>query len=103
MTILVRDPSLKLILIGTPLAIPTSMDLNVLPAGTFDHGVVGGVLVAMAFFVLVCLMRALVYIREYGILSYLKGAFRIQNDSLGLVLTLLVLLLVVVLFFRREP
>ena len=48
-------------------------------------------------------MRALGYIRQYGVLSYLKGAFRINNDSLGLFLVLLVLLLVVILFFRREP
>ncbi|MBV8881936.1 MAG: hypothetical protein JO332_18410 [Planctomycetaceae bacterium] len=79
------------------------MDLTGLPEGTFDRGVVGGVLLAMAFFVLVCLLRALTYIREYGLWSYLKGAFRIQNDSLGLFLVLLVLLLVVILFFRREP
>ena len=79
------------------------MDVDWLPAGTFNHGDVGGVLLAMAFFILVCLMRALVYIREYGVVSYLKGAFRIQNDSLGLVLVLLVLLLVVILFFKREP
>jgi len=87
---------------GTPLAPPCSMELPGLPAGTFERGVVGGVLLAMAFFVLVCLMRALVYIRQYGVASYLKGAFRIQNDSLGLFLILLVLLLVVILFFRRD-
>jgi hypothetical protein len=74
-----------------------------LPEGTFERGAVGGVLLAMGFFVFVCLMRAAVYIREYGVWSYLKGAFRIQNDSLGLFLVLLVLLLVVILFFRREP
>ncbi|HZE97169.1 MAG TPA: hypothetical protein VE981_09080 [Planctomycetota bacterium] len=75
------------------------MELS-LPDGTFDRGVVGGVLLAMAFFVFVCLMRALVYIREYGLWNYLKSAFKIQNDSLGLFLVLLVLLLVVLLFFR---
>jgi len=73
-----------------------------LPDGTFNRGVVGGVLLAMVFFVLVCLLRALVYIREYGVWSYLKGAFRVQNDSLGLVLVLLVLLFVVILFFRPQ-
>jgi len=78
------------------------MDVIGLPAGTFDRGVLGGVLLAMVFFILVCLMRAFASIRDYGVLSYLKGAFRIHNDSLGLVLLLLVLLLVVMLFFRRE-
>ncbi len=48
-------------------------------------------------------MRALTHIRQYGLWSYLKGAFRIENDSMGLFLVLLTLLLVVVLFFRREP
>lgn len=77
------------------------MDIkNWLPEGTFSHGVVGGLVVGMAFFVLVCLLRALVHIREYGLWNYLKGAFRIDNDSMGLFLVLLILLLVVVLFFR---
>jgi hypothetical protein len=78
------------------------MDLTGFLNGTLTHGVVGGVLAAMGFFVFVCLMRALAYIRVYGLWSYLKGAFRIQNDSLGLFLVLLVLLFVVILFFRRE-
>ncbi len=79
------------------------MDLSWLPPGIFDRGVVGGVLVAMGFFVFVCLLRAGSYIRVYGLWSYLKSAFRIQNDSLGLFLVLLVLLFVTILFFRREP
>lgn len=79
------------------------MDYGWLPDGIFDRGVVGGVLVGMLFFVVVCLMRAFAYVREYGLWSYLKGAFRIHDDSLGLFLLLLVLLFVVVLFFRREP
>jgi hypothetical protein len=74
-----------------------------LPEGTFTHGVVGGLLVGMAFFVLVCLLRALAHIREFGLWNYLKSAFRIDNDSMGLFLVLLTLLLVVILFFRREP
>ena len=74
-----------------------------LPEGTFSHGVVGGLIAAMGFFVFVCLMRALAHIRQYGLWSYLKGAFRIDNDSMGLFLVLLTLLLVVILFFRREP
>jgi hypothetical protein len=78
------------------------MDGLGLPAGTFDRGVLGGVILAMVFFVFVCLMRALVHIRDYGLLGYLKGAFRIHSDSLGLVLMLLGLLLVVILFFRRD-
>jgi len=86
-----------------PLALSISMDLNYLPAGTFDRGVVGGVLLAMAFFVAVCLMRSFAFVREFGIVSYLKGTFRIQKDSLGTILLLLVLLFVVTLFFRREP
>ena len=73
-----------------------------LPAGTFSHGVVGGLLAAMAFFVFVCLMRAFTHIREYGLWSYLKGAFRIDNDSMGLFLVLLTALLVVALFFRSD-
>ena len=74
-----------------------------IPDGIFSHGVVGGLIAAMAFFVIVCQLRALTHIREYGLWSYLKAAFRIKNDSLGLFLVLLTLLLVVVLFFRREP
>jgi hypothetical protein len=79
------------------------MNFNLpIPEGTFSHGVVGGLLAAMGFFVLVCLLRALTHIRQYGLWSYLKGAFRIDNDSMGLFLVLLTLLLVVTLFFRRE-
>ncbi|HLY11565.1 MAG TPA: hypothetical protein VKW04_19850 [Planctomycetota bacterium] len=78
------------------------MEIQWLPAGTVDHGVVGGMLLGMAFFVVVCLMRALAAIREYGLWNYLKGALRIQNDSLGLFLVLLVLLLVTLLIFRRD-
>jgi len=79
------------------------MDLSWLPPGIFDRGVVGGALLAMGFFVLVCLMRAGSYIRVYGLWSYFKSAFRIENDSLGLFLVLLVLLFITILFFRREP
>jgi hypothetical protein len=73
-----------------------------IPEGTFSHGVVGGLIAGMAFFVLVCLLRALAHIREYGLWNYLRSAFRIDNDSMGLVLVLLILLLVVVLFFRPD-
>jgi hypothetical protein len=79
------------------------MDFCPLPDGTFERGVLGGVILAMLFFVSVCLLRSLVYIHQYGVWNYLKGAFRIQNDSLGLFLLLLVLLFVVILLFRREP
>ncbi len=79
------------------------MDINHwLPEGTFSHGVVGGLLAAMGFFVLVCLMRAFAHIREFGLWNYLKSAFRIDNDSMGLFLVLLTALLVVVLFFRSS-
>jgi len=79
------------------------MDWAWLPGGTFDRGVVGGALLGMGFFVLVCLLRAGTVIRHYGLGSYLKSAFRIENDSLGLFLVLLVLLFVTILCFRREP
>ncbi len=75
---------------------------SLIPEGTFSHGVVGGLIAAMAFFVLVCLMRAFSHIRQYGLWSYLKGTFRIDNDSMGLILVLLTLLFIVTLFFRRE-
>ncbi len=79
------------------------MDMNHwLPEGTFNHGVVGGLLVGMAFFVLACLLRALAHIREFGVWNYLKSAFRIDNNSMGLVLVLLTLLLVVVFFFKPD-
>jgi hypothetical protein len=79
------------------------MDMNHwLPEGTFSHGVVGGLLVGMAFFVLVCLLRAFAHIREYGLWAYLKSALRIDENSMGLFLVLLTLLLVVVLFFRND-
>jgi len=74
-----------------------------IPPGTFSRGVVGGLLIGVAFFVLACLLRAFAHIREYGLWAYLKSAFRIDNDSMGLFLVLLILLLVVVLFFRPEP
>jgi hypothetical protein len=74
-----------------------------LPDGIWDKGVVGGLLVAMAFFVLVCLGRAATAIRRYGLWCYLKSALRIDNDSLGLVLVLLILLLVVIVLFGPGP
>jgi hypothetical protein len=72
-----------------------------LPDGTFDRGMVGGVMLGMAFFVLVCLMRAFARIRTFGLWNYFCSALTIEDDSLGLFLTLLVLLLVVVLVFYR--
>lgn len=72
-----------------------------LPEGTFDRGMVGGVLVGMAFFVLVCLLRAFARIREFGLWNYLCSALKIEDDSLGLFLTLLILLGVVTLVFYR--
>ena len=71
-----------------------------LPEGTLTKGVLGGLIAGMVFFVLVCLLRAAFYVRHYGLWCYLKSALRIENDSLGLFLILLVLLLVVLLFFR---
>jgi hypothetical protein len=70
-----------------------------LPAGTFDRGVVGGVLVGMAWFVLVCLCRTVVYMAQFGVWSWLKSAFRIEEGSLGLFLVLLILLLATLLCF----
>ena len=81
------------------LAIPLFMDW--LPEGTIDRGMVGGVLLGMLFFVLVCLMRAFARIREFGLWNYLCSALKIEDDSLGLFLTLLGLLLVVIVVYRR--
>jgi hypothetical protein len=70
------------------------------PEGTFSKGAVGGFVVGIAFFVLVCLSRAVTRIWIFGPWNYLKSAFRIERDSLGMFLVLLVLLLVTILFFR---
>lgn len=79
------------------------MDGIGLPDGTFERGVLGGILAGMLFFLLVALLRAFLRIRAFGLWNYLKSAFTIQRDSLGLFLTLLGLLLVVLLVYRREP
>lgn len=76
------------------------MDWPWLPEGTLARGAVGGLILGMLFFVVVCLMRAAFFVRRYGLWCYLKSAFTIENDSLGLFLVLLILLLVTVLFFR---
>jgi hypothetical protein len=70
-----------------------------LPEGTFDRGVVGGLLVGMAWFILVCLYRSMLTIGHFGLWSWLKSAFKIEQGSLGLVLCLLILLLVTLLCF----
>ena len=79
------------------------MDCFAIPEGTFDRGVVGGIAAGMVFFVGVALLRAFQRIRTFGLWNYLKSALTIQRDSLGLFLTLLVLLLVTILVYRREP
>jgi hypothetical protein len=71
-----------------------------LPEGTFAVGAVGGFVVAIAFFVLVCLARSAARIRIFGLWSYLCSALKIERDSLGLFLVLLVLLFVTLLVFR---
>lgn len=76
------------------------MEWSGLPDGTFTIGAVGGLLVAMAFFVLVCVWRAFDRIRTFGLWNYVTSALRIENDSLGLFLVLLILLLVTILLFR---
>lgn len=76
------------------------MDWPGLPDGTFTIGAVGGFVAAMAFFVLVCLARAASRIRTFGLWNYLCSALKIEQDSLGLFLVLLVLLLVTLLCFR---
>ena len=76
------------------------MDWPWLPEGTFTVGAVGGFILAMVFFVLVCLARAAARIRTFGLWSYLCSALKIEQDSLGLVLLLLVLLFVTILVFR---
>ena len=75
------------------------MHMDYLPAGTFDRGVIGGLLVGMLWFVLVGLYRSALYIGEFGLWNWLKSAFRIQQDSLGMILLLLILLLITVLTF----
>ena len=77
------------------------MDWPMLPEGTFAIGAVGGLLVGMAFFVLVCLARAWDRIRTFGLWNYLCSALKIEQDSLGTFLVLLVLLFVTLLFFRN--
>ena len=79
------------------------MDWIDLPDGTFDRGVLGGIVLGMLFFVLVALLRAYLRIRSFGLWNYLKSALTIQRDSLGLFLTLLTLLLAVILVYRRGP
>ena len=76
------------------------MEWPTLPEGTFAMGAGGGLLVGMAFFVLVCLSRAAARIRTFGLWNYLTSALKIEQDSLGLFLVLLVLLFVTILFFR---
>jgi hypothetical protein len=75
------------------------MHMDYLPAGTFDRGVVGGLLVGMAWFIVVALYRSALYIGEFGLWRWLTSAFRIEQGSLGLILLLLILLLVTVLVF----
>jgi hypothetical protein len=76
------------------------MDWPWFPEGTFTIGAVGGFIVAMAFFVLVCLWRAAIRIWTFGLWNYLASALKIEDDSLGLFVILLALLLVTLLFFR---
>jgi hypothetical protein len=73
--------------------------MDLLPEGTFDRGVVGGVLVGLAWFVLVSLYRSGHYIGQFGLWRWLTSAFRIEEGSLGLILLLLILLLVTVVIF----
>ena len=77
--------------------------MHFLPDGWFDRGVMGGIMFGMAFFVLVCLCRAFDRIRTFGLWNYLASALKIENDSLGLLLGLLLLLLAVILVFGVEP
>jgi len=76
------------------------IDWPALPEGTFATGAVGGFIVAIAWFVLVCLARTLARIRTFGFWNYLCSALRIEEDSLGLFLVLLVLLFVTLMVFR---
>ena len=77
--------------------------MDFLPDGWFDRGVMGGIMFGMAFFVLVCLLRAVDRIRTFGLWNYLASALKIENDSLGLVLALLLCLLAAILVFGVEP
>jgi hypothetical protein len=76
------------------------MDWPGLPEGTFAVGAVGGLVAAMAFFVFVCCWRAFDRIRTFGLWNYLTSALKVETDSLGLLLLLLVLLFVTLLVFR---
>ena len=72
-----------------------------IPDGTISKGAVGGLLAGMGFLVLVAFLRTAARIRRNGLWSWIKSALAIERDSLGLVLTLLVLLLVVLLIYPR--
>ena len=76
------------------------IDWPALPEGTFTIGAVGGFIVAIAWFILVCLARAAARIRTFGLWNYLGSALRIEQDSLGLFFVLLVLLFVTLMVFR---
>jgi hypothetical protein len=77
--------------------------MDFLPDGLFQRGFLGGIVIGMAFFVLVCLLRAFHRIRTFGLWNYLASALKIENDSLGLLLALLLLLLAVLMCFGTEP
>jgi hypothetical protein len=73
-----------------------------LPTGTFDKGVVGGLVVGMSWFLLVCFFRSAVHIHRNGLWCWFKSGLKVEHDSLGLFLVLLILLLAVVLLFRVQ-
>ena len=77
--------------------------MDFLPDGWFNRGVMGGIMFGMMFFVLVCLHRAFNRIRTFGLWNYLASALKIEDDSLGLLLALLVLLLAAILVVGVEP
>ncbi len=77
--------------------------MELLPDGWFQRGFLGGIVIGMAFFVLVCLYRAFDRIRTFGLWNYLASALKIENDSLGLLLGLLLVLLAVLLCFGTDP
>ncbi|RPH48991.1 MAG: hypothetical protein EHM91_03610 [Planctomycetota bacterium] len=80
-----------------------SLPMDFLPDGWFNRGVMGGIMFGMMFFVLVCLHRAFNRIRTFGLWNYLASALKIEDDSLGLLLGLLLVLLATILVFGVEP
>jgi hypothetical protein len=75
---------------------------ELLGLGVAEQWIAAGLLGGLGFLILVAFLHAGAYIHRYGFVNYLKASFRINEDSWGLIILLIMVAALATLAFWRR-